>query len=183
MSTQFLEIEHKFVVPETFDLETFARACRDLHPQVEKTVAVHDVYHVLAGRSDIIFRHRFDRELQQLTLKTRGVDNEVRTEINLALQDPVQEAGVSAFLSAIGPTERFPIQKQIHVFEFADCEIVHYTAQYEQRTVSCVEFEAVGAPDTATALATLERYEQALGFDAATRTSVNLFEMLVGPTT
>ena len=183
MSTQFLEIEHKFVVPDTFDLETFARACRALHPHVEKTVAVHDVYHVLAARTDIIFRHRFDRELQQLTLKTRGADNEVRTEINLALEDPVQEEAVSAFLAAIGPTERFPIQKQIWVFEFSDCEIVHYTARYGERTVSCVEFEAVGAPDTATALATLARYEQALGFDTAARTSVNLFEMLVGPTT
>ena len=88
LPTAFLEIEHKFVVDAGFDREALFAACRALDPEREKALTVTDTYYVPPGQANRIYRHRIDKEIQQLTLKSRGGDNEVRTEINLDLVLP-----------------------------------------------------------------------------------------------
>ncbi|MGY8941401.1 MAG: CYTH domain-containing protein [Flavobacteriales bacterium] len=179
-STQFLEIEHKFVVESNFDLESFVAGVRALGPVDEKQVQVRDTYFLPSENSNFIYRHRMDEEIQQLTVKSRGRGNEVRTEINLELGAlPSQEAAVNAWMQLIGTSNGHVIDKAIWVFEFSDCEVVHYHARYGKKSVVCVEFEAVGAESKAAALATLLKYENQLGFDAEARTRINLFDLLV----
>lgn len=178
--TQFQEIEHKFVVSEAFDWEAFDAACRALKPNHEKSLQVRDTYHVLANRSDVVLRHRLDAEIQQLTLKTREVDPEVRVEVNLALDNRIDQTdAVQNLLNNLGIAATYDIQKYIQVFEFDDCEIVRYRASHAGREVFCVEFEAVDCPNVEEALSVLRQYETQLGFDAAARTPVNLLDLLV----
>jgi adenylate cyclase class IV len=179
-SIEFLEIEHKFVVGPAFDLELFVASVRRLQPKHEKQVEVSDTYFLPLQSSNFIYRHRIDEEIQQLTVKSRGNGNEVRSEINLNLGAvPSQKGAVDAWMSLIGASEGYSIKKSIWVFEFPDCEVVHYTASYAGHSVSCVEFEAVGAQSEEAALETLTKYESQVGFDSKTRTDINLFDLLV----
>lgn len=178
--TAFQEIEHKFVVAAGFDAAAFDAACMALQPAVEKALAVRDTYYVLPDRADIVMRHRLDAEIQQLTLKTREADPEVRAEVNLALDNSSdQTAAIHTLLSHLGIAATYHIHKDIRVFEFPDCEVVRYRATHGDRVVHCVEFEAVGAPTVPAALAILARYEAALGFDPATRATANLLDLLI----
>lgn len=179
-SVAFLEIEHKFVVDDSFDLDDFCARCRKLGPVNEKALGVKDTYYVPANESDLIYRHRLDKEIQQLTLKSRGGDNEVRTEINLDLgAGRSQASGVEAWMGAIGALPGFGIQKHIHVFDFPDCEVVHYEASHAGRSICCVEFEAKKVNDEEAGLAVLIRYERLLGFENLEREKINLFDLLV----
>ena len=182
-SIDFLEIEHKFIVNSSFDLNAFADSVMALGPIKEKSLQVLDTYYVPHSNTDFIYRHRIDAEIQQLTLKSRGKGNEVRTEINLELgAKPSQEAAIMAWMKYVGTSEGHPIEKAIWVFEFPDCEIVHYQARHANKSVACVEFEAIGASSEEEAIATLNRYESQLGFDPKTRTRINLFDLLVPQT-
>lgn len=179
-SIDFLEIEHKFIVDASFDLNEFAASVMALGPIKEKSLQVMDTYYLPDSHADFIYRHRIDEEIQQLTIKSRGKGNEVRTEINLELgANPSQEAAIMAWMKLVGTSEGYPIEKAIWVFEFEDCEIVHYQARHGDKSLACVEFEAVGALTKEEAIATLNRYENQLGFDPATRTRINLFDLLV----
>jgi CYTH domain-containing protein len=175
-----VEIEHKFLVDDGFDYEAWVFACQALGPDREKQVRVLDAYYVPVHEKAWIYRHRYDEEIQQLTVKSRGGDTEVRTEINLDLTGNDQAAKVSAFMATLQIEERHEVVKQIHVFDFPDCEIVHYVAKCGSRVASCVEFEAIGATSVEGALAVLQHYESALGFDQVKRTKINLFDLLVG---
>ncbi|MDB4694705.1 hypothetical protein OAF30_04685 [Flavobacteriales bacterium] len=175
-----IEIEHKFLVGDGFDREGWVVACQALDPDREKQVRVVDTYYIPASEKAWIYRHRYDEEIQQLTVKSRGGDTEVRTEINLDLSGNDQAAKVSAFMATLQIEERHEVVKQIHVFDFPDCEIVHYVASCGSSVVSCVEFEAIGATSVDSALAVLKHYESALGFDPDQRTKINLFDLLVG---
>lgn len=178
--TTFQEIEHKFVLDAAFDAAAFDAACLAMQPLVEKALAVRDTYYVLQNRADVVLRHRLDAEIQQLTLKTREADPEVRVEVNLALDNTIdQTAAIHTLLSHLGVEATYHIHKDIRVFEFPDCEVVRYRATHGERVVHCVEFEAVGADSIADALAILARYELALGFDASQRASANLLDLLV----
>ncbi|MGB2135170.1 MAG: hypothetical protein ACPHYG_04195, partial [Flavobacteriales bacterium] len=57
-----------------------------------KALTVTDTYYVPPGQANRIYRHRIDKEIQQLTLKSRGGDNEVRTE---AWWDPAAAASTA----------------------------------------------------------------------------------------
>jgi len=175
-----VEIEHKFLVGDGFDCEGWVVACQALGPDREKQVRVLDTYYVPVNEKAWIYRHRYDEEIHQLTVKSRGGDTEVRTEINLDLSGNDQAAKVSAFMATLQIEERHEVVKQIHVFDFPDCEIVHYVAKCGSRVASCVEFEAIGATSVEGALAVLQHYESALGFDPMKRTKINLFDLLVG---
>lgn len=178
--TNFLEIEHKFLVEAHFDLDAFSTACLALEPTHHKSLRVQDTYYVLTGRNDVVLRHRLDAEIQQLTLKTRGKDVEVRGEVNLALSlHSDQSPAIHSFLTHLGIDAEYGIVKDITVFEFVDCEVVHYTARHGGRTVHCVEFEAVGLESVADALLVLTRYEAALGFADAERSSTSLLDLLI----
>ena len=130
--TAFLEIEHKFVVDPGFDREALFAACRALNPEREKALTVTDTYYVPPGQANRIYRHRIDKEIQQLTLKSRGGDNEVRTEINLDLGAARSQAdAVEAWMGVIGALPGHGIVKEIRVFDFPDCEVVYYEATHK----------------------------------------------------
>lgn len=176
---QFREVEHKFLVDERFDVEGFAAAVDQLAPSYKKSLRVLDNYAQLEGHPHLIFRHRFDREIQQLTVKDYGRDNESRLEINLDLTRTAQGDAVLAFLGLFGRPTTHEIVKTLRVFEFPDCEIVYYEASHKDRLVRCVEFEAVSQASEAEAIDVIRRYEAKLGFDMAKRCKVNLFDLLV----
>lgn len=179
-ATDFLEIEHKFVVDDAFDRDAFFDRCRALAPQHEKALTVTDTYYVPPGSVNRIYRHRIDREIQQLTLKSRGGDNEVRTEINLELgAERSQAEAVEAWMRILGATPGFGISKDIRVFDYPDCEIVYYEASHGSRNVCCIEFEAKHAESEAQGRLVLRKYEEHLGFDSDRREKVNLFDLLV----
>ena len=178
--TAFLEIEHKFVVKRDFNRDALFTGCRALAPEREKALTVTDTYYVPPGQADCIYRHRIDKEIQQLTLKSRGGDNEVRTEINLDLgASRSQSDAVEAWMGVIGALPGHGIVKEIRVFDFPDCEVVYYDAIHKTKQICCVEFEAKYADSEEEGLAILQRYEEQLGFDATQREKVNLFDLLV----
>ena len=90
----------------------------------------------------------------------------------------VEAAEVDAFAGRLGVVWRGELQKSLEVWYFADCEVVYYTATSDGRTVRCVEFEAVRQVSVTDALAVIARYEQATGFDAATRSRQSLVGLL-----
>lgn len=180
----FLEIEHKFLVGAEFDPAAFRRAALALGPTRTTELRVEDTYFVTALDPGLVFRYRTDAERQELTLKSRGEgDAEVRTEINLRLDPAVgdQRAAVEALLAPFRIAWQGTIEKDILVFYYPDCEVVHYRAASGGRELRCVEFEATGGADVAASLAVLERYEARFGFAGATRVRESLFELLLMP--
>ncbi len=179
---RFTEIEHKFVLDAGFDLAAFRRALEALHPERTTALQVRDRYFLTAdGRArHYILRHRFDRELHQLTIKSLASDPEVRDEINLDLghHKGDQAAQVDAFTDRMGVAWYGELQKALDVWYFADCEVVHYVATSGGRTVGCVEFEAIRQASIPDALAVIDRYERATGFDPATRCRRSLVDLL-----
>ncbi len=177
---QFKEIEHKFIVDDAFARETFASTLRALNPSREVSLRVRDRYFVTVdGRTrGYIIRHRHDRELHELTIKSVEADAEVRDEVNLALRPHDQDAQVDAFVASLGVEWSGTIWKDLTVWHFDDCEVVYYDATAGDRKVSCVEFEATHKPDTAGALAVVARYEAATGFAGRDRTTLSLLELL-----
>lgn len=177
---RFKEIEHKYVVGDGFNLAAFRAALDALAPTRHVTLRVCDRYFITeAGRARrFVIRHRFDREIHQLTLKAVARDAEVRDEINLELRAGDQQAQVDAFLAAQGIVWQGELWKDLEVWDFDDCEVVHYTAMAGDRSVCCVEFEATHKPTLDDALAVVRRYEAATGFDGAERTPASLLELL-----
>lgn len=177
---RFREIEHKFVVGEEFDLGRFRVALQGLEPKRHVTLRVRDRYFLTeSGRARrFVLRHRCDPELHELTVKSLQDDAEVRDEINLKLEAGDQEAQVDAFIGAQGVVWTGALWKDLEVWHFDDCEVVHYVATTEMRTVRCVEFEARRQSTLEAALAVVNRYEQATGFGHATRTPASLLALL-----
>jgi hypothetical protein len=177
---RFKEIEHKFVVDDKFDLEEFGAALAVLNPTRTTSISVLDTYYLIDESGGFVIRHRYDTELHHLTLKALAADTEVRDEINIDLGHHAgnQQAQVDAFLRQIGVIWSGSLRKELTVWYFPDIEVVHYHASTETRAVQCVEFEATHKPSLAAALETVHRYEQATGFDRATRSSRSLPEIL-----
>lgn len=179
---RFTEIEHKFVVDEHFDLARFRTQMEALGPTRTTTLRVRDRYFFTDhGRGHrYVIRHRYDSELQHLTIKALEADPEVRGEINLDLGQHAgnQAATVEAFVERLGATWSGDVVKDIEVWYFPACEVVHYTAFTRDRTVRCVEFEAIHQAALEDALAVLDRFERAAGFDEATRSRSSLVELL-----
>ena len=179
---RFTEVEHKFVVEQGFDLAGFRRALEVLGPRRHTSLQVRDRYFVTGdGRArHYILRHRFDSELHQLTIKSLSSDPEVRDEISLDLGHHAgdQAEQVDAFVARMGGMWSGRLQKDLDVWYFSDCEVVHYVASSGGRTVRCVEFEAIGQASIPAALAVIERYEQATGFDATARSRRSLVDLL-----
>lgn len=178
----FTEIEHKFVVDEGFDLPAFRRAIAALGPVRQAALQVRDRYFLTPdGRArHYILRHRFDVELHHLTIKSLASDPEVRDEINLDLGHHAgdQAARVDAFVARMGVSWSGELRKDLQVWYFEDCEVVYYVASSGERTVRCVEFEALGQATVADALTVIERYERATGFEASARSRSSLVDLL-----
>ena len=188
---EFKEIEHKYVVGEDFDLGAFRAALEALNPVRHATLHVRDRYFITeSGRArGFVLRHRFDRELHELTLKSIAPDAEVRDEINLKLQAGDQQARVDAFVAAQGLLWQGTLWKDLEVWHFPDCEAVFYVARADDslagvqggpavKEVRCVEFEATVKPSREEALEIVRRYERATGFADATRTPESLLALL-----
>jgi hypothetical protein len=177
---RFKEIEHKFVVPATFDRESFRQALQALGPARHEVLRVRDRYFVTEGgrARGYVLRHRHDRELHELTLKTVVGDAEVRDEVNLALRPEDQDAVVDAFVGGQGVVWQGTVWKDLEVWHFADCEVVHYVATADTQEICCVEFEAIHQATLDEALAVVARYEAATGFAQATRTPASLVDLI-----
>lgn len=179
---RFTEIEHKFVIDDTFDLVHFRADIAAMGPDRAFSLRVRDRYYLTEqGRRDrYVIRHRHDNELHHLTIKTLEADTEVRGEINLDLGQHAgdQADAVDAFVARLGVTWSGAILKEIEVWEFPTCEVVHYVARAEDRTVSCIEFEAVNARNLDSALKVLARFEHATGLAGAERSHRSLLELL-----
>lgn len=177
---EFKEIEHKFIVADTFDLAAFRTAVADLGPARHEQLRVRDRYFITEGgaRRGFILRHRHDRELHELTVKTVEGDAAVRVEVNLALRPGNQDAQVDAFVAAQGLAWQGTLWKDLEVWHFAECEVVHYVATAETRRVCCVEFEATHKPTMEDALAVMKRFEARTGFAGAERTKASLLELV-----
>src|SRR5688572_29370001 len=164
---KFKEIEHKYVVGEDFDREAFRAALDALKPVRHATLHVRDRYFITEFGRDrgFVLRHRYDRELHELTLKSIASDAEVRDEINLKLQPGDQQPQVDAFVAAQGLLWQGTLWKDLEVWHFHDCEAVFYVATADDgvaevqpapaptKVVRCVEFEATVKPSREEALA------------------------------
>lgn len=181
---RFKEVEHKFAVEPSFDLSRFRATIGTLRPVPRRTFALRvlDRYFLTGhGREHrYVIRHRHDDELHHLTVKALERDPEVRDEINLDLGQHAgnQEAAVDAFVARLGAVWQGDVVKDIEVWEFADCEVVHYRAVGGGREVHCVEFEAKHAASVDEAVGVLARYELATGFGSASRTMASLVDLL-----
>lgn len=179
---RFKEIEHKFVVAPDFDLQRFREALTTLGPTRTNAIRVRDRYYLTEGglARRFFIRHRFDAELHQLTIKALAPDTEVRDEVNLDLGQHAgdQAAQVDAFLAHMGVVWRGTLHKDVDVWYFSDCEVVCYRAWTEAMSIRCVEFEATRRASLAEALAIVERFERATGFDAQARSRVSLPQIL-----
>lgn len=179
---RFREIEHKFIVDDGFDLPRFREQLNALGPTRTGAIRVRDRFFLteasLARR--VLFRHRYDAELHQLTLKGIEADTEVRVEVNLDLghHRGSQDAQVDAFLDQLGVIWRGTLHKTLEVWYFEACEVVYYEAVADPGRVLCVEFEATRKGSLPEALATLSRFEQATGFAGATRSRLSLPQLL-----
>ncbi len=177
----FREIEHKFVVSADFDKKMFAQKVRALAPASETEVDVSDTYFVTKACPRHIFRHRIDKELHQLTVKSLEKNTENRLEVNLDLAREEQKDEVEAFLSPLSIVWRGTIEKNVCAFYFERCEVVFYKASFAGKSVYCVEFEAVACKTVEEAMSVLEQYENKLGFDSLSRTNASLYDLLIKP--
>ncbi len=180
---KFVEIEHKYLVPKDFDLTSWRQQALLLGPLKQTNLVVTDTYYRLTKLPDIVLRHRHDSELQQLTLKSVGLDNESRTEIDLQLDQQVgnQVAAVNAFVTALGPSKSATLQKKIEVYHYATCEMVHYIATSPEagaREICCVEFEAKHVHTTEEAIETITAYAKQFGFNPAQRETTSLAALM-----
>ena len=180
---RFQEIEHKYVVGDGLDLEDFRHRVQRLEPIKANALAVRDVYYLTKHQPTYIYRHRYDLELQHLTAKSLESDSQVRVEINLDLGQHRgdQQAVVEAFLETLEVVWRGVVQKDIEVYYFPDCEIVHYEARAGSRSVRCVEFEARDETSIDDAIAVLHRYRKLTGFEDRRRTAKTVVEILFPP--
>lgn len=181
MRTDSLEIEHKYLVAEDFDVSRLADQLQELGATPPHRVEVTDTYFYRRDRAEEVFRHRIDAELHQLTVKSRPVDAEVRLEVNLNLAGPDARKTVAAFLAVgWGPCEELLLHKSVTVWELPGFEIVHYVAtRADGHTVRCVEFEATGPEPPAEATAALQALGRSCGFNPALRTTASLFTLML----
>lgn len=179
---RFKEVEHKFVVDDQFDLAAFGATLDGLRPLRTASLRVLDTYYLLEGSRTrpYVVRHRFDRELHHLTVKTLEADTEVRHEVNIDLGHHAgnQRAQVDAFLEQLGIEWSGSLQKELRVWYFPDVEVVHYRASTDAREICCVEFEAIQKQTLQDALQAMRRYEAATGFDEGQRVDRSLPQML-----
>jgi len=179
---RFSEVEHKYIVDDGFDLPRFHETVQALGPIRTASLRVQDRYYLTeAGRKRrVVIRHRYDAELHHLTVKSLHADTEVRVEVNLDLGHHAgdQQAQVDAFVSQLGIVWSGRIEKALEVWDFPDCEVVYYHASTGGRSVRCVEFEAVRKSSLPDALALVEKYERATGFNGVHRSRQPLLEIL-----
>jgi hypothetical protein len=179
---RFKEIEHKYIIDEPFDLPGFRDRVAALGPIRTAAIQVRDRYFLTegGGARRFLIRHRYDAELHHLTVKSLEDDSEVRVEVNLDLGHHAgsQDAQVDAFMDRLGVVWSGTLHKDLEVWYFADCEVAYYQASTPSRSVRCIEFEATLKDSLGDALAIVERFERATGFEGASRSRWSLPQIL-----
>jgi adenylate cyclase class IV len=180
---KYLEIEHKFLVDLQSEPAHWFQIIAEMGPEKVVRTQVQDTYFLVEQAKQSIYRHRFDPYLQQLTVKSVGLDSEVRLEVNLSLDSSQgsQADAVRAFLTPQGLLWQGTLAKDVQAFYFADVEIVFYRATYADAEVCCLEFEARAAKSLEDARHTLAKWEKILGMSETNRTKASLVELLVVP--
>ena len=117
------------------------------------------------------------RDIEQ-TLATAVKAQRSWQQLGVAGRGALLSRAVDAFVARQGVTWSGSLEKDLTVWYFPDCEVVHYLATTPGRSVRCVEFEAMGQTSLPAALAVIERYERATGFDAGTRCRQSLVDLL-----
>lgn len=176
---KFKEFEHKYLLDGSESVESIFEALRSVSGGKEKALEVTDTYFYEGASPKFVYRHRRDREIQQLSVKSLGKDARERTEINLNfLNNADQYEAVVRFMATLGEFQKLSIRKSIQVIDFPDCECVYYEATNGTKTVKCFEFEALGAKNLDQALHIISRYETLAGFTPDSRCHQSLFELL-----
>lgn len=179
---RFIEIEHKYVVDERFDVRRFRDVLSALGPTRTSTIRVRDRYYLTEGgrARRFLIRHRYDAELHQLTIKALEDDTEARAEVSLDLGQHAgsQDAAVDAFVDRLDVRWRGTLHKALEVWDFPDCEVVYYVAETEGRVIRCVEFEATRKTSIGDSLEIVARFERATGFDGASRSRLSLPQLI-----
>ena len=179
---KFLEVEYKFILSDDVQFEQFRSRLSCMNPVRQTEVNTVDTYFLLQNNSQFIYRHRFDQELQQLTVKSMSGDPSVRTEINLDLsRDENQSAAVVEFLRTFGIKAQSSLAKDLIVFYFQNVEIALYRAQAADRSILCLEIEAIDFADIESAKSDINKWCQLLGLAPDTREMRSLFEILLLP--
>ena len=113
-------------------------------------------------------------------MKSRGGDTQVRLEVNLDLGQHKgdQRDAVERFLGVREIAWRGTLFKDIEVYYFADCEAVYYEARASERSLRCVELEAIAQTSLDDAIQVIRRYREATGFGGARREKKPLVELL-----
>lgn len=180
---RFLEIEHKFILPNDFQTDALFQKLRQFQPEKFLQTEVSDTYFFCERAPSAVFRYRLDAHIEQFTVKSQGQGNEVRHEVNLALQNQGggQRDAVTAFLEPLGLFWSGTLTKSVSAFFFRDAEIVFYRARYEGQELCCLEVEAKDPLSLDNAYAILAQWEQSLGLSADQRSQSSLFELLIFP--
>jgi hypothetical protein len=176
---RFKEYEHKYLLNGNESIDSIFESLRSVDGGTEKSLDVTDTYLFDKNKPEFVYRHRKDREIQQLTVKSFGGDARERTEINLKLlNESTQIEAVLSFMQTIGDFSTTCIHKSIRVIDFPDCECVYYRASNGTKTVHCFEFEALGAQNLDDAIGIISKYESLAGFLPDSRCHQSLFELL-----
>lgn len=180
---RFLEIEHKYLLPQDYNPQPFIQIVKDLEPHGESIVEVNDSYFVTKSCPGYVFRHRIDKEIQHLTVKSLGDDPTVRKEVNLDLghHKGDQKDRAKAFLEALTITWHGTIHKSVCAYYFHNCEVTYYEAHYGNRSVKCIEIEATQASSIDEAKGVISEFERKLQLDPDDRENQSLFQMLLLP--
>ena len=186
-ATNNLEIEHKYLVdPRLWPKDEFESKLQSFGASRIYTISVEDTYFGFKNLKHHIFRHRFDAEIQQITVKSAGVANDVRLEINLDLDQKKgsQLTKIQDFFGVFGEFWQGKISKQVLVGYFPDCEIVRYDAKMtddrnSDKQVTCIEFEATNYKTESEAFEIIERYANKFGLKSKEREKQSLFELLL----
>lgn len=179
---KFLEVEYKFVLPDEATFEHFCSLITTMSPSRHSHVSTTDTYYVLDSNPGFIYRHRFDQELQQLTVKSLTQDPSVRMEVNLELKtDGNQGDAVQNFLQTFGIKAQSSLTKDLYVFYFPNIEIALYRARAGQRELLCLEIEVTNFDDISSGKNELNKWCQKIGVNSEARETRSLFEILLLP--
>ncbi len=143
---RFTEIEHKFVVDDGFDLAAFGRALDALGPSRRTSLQVRDRYFLTrdgrAGATSSATASTWSCTSSRSSRWCPIRKCATRSSSTSAAGTAIRPTQVDAFVARMGVTWSGVVQKDLDVWYFPDCEVVHYVASSGSRTVRCVEFEA-----------------------------------------
>ena len=168
-------------MPESYNPSEFIKKVLSLQPNSKSEVDVQDTYYLCSSNPKHIYRHRLDSEIQQLTLKGLTDDPETRLEVNLdlGLHKGSQSSRVKAFLRPLGIQWSGVIEKKVWAYYFPNCEVVYYEARYKDKSVRCIEIEAVNSKSIEAGKSVIHDFENQLGLDPEGRCHESLYHLLL----